>query len=108
VLKVRRKSDGGLKSLPDRIEALIDKVGKDALRSIKGFTPIRSGRARRGWTYEGERRPGWTVSNQVPYIERLEAGHSRQAPRGILAPTKSTVRRSLSRHGRLRSGRLTR
>lgn len=46
-------------------------------------TPIDTGRARRGWK---QRQLGRTqiIENPVPYIERLEKGYSRQAPRGFV------------------------
>lgn len=46
-------------------------------------TPIDSGRARRGWQ---QRQSGSqaVVENRVPYIERLEKGYSKQAPKGFV------------------------
>lgn len=46
-------------------------------------TPIDTGRARRGWQ---QRQTGnqQIIENQVPYIDRLERGYSRQAPRGFV------------------------
>lgn len=46
-------------------------------------TPIDTGRARRGWQ---QRQLGsqQIIENQVPYIERLERGYSKQAPRGFV------------------------
>lgn len=57
-------------------------------------TPIDSGRARRGWQ---ERQEGKNkiVENQVPYIERLERGYSRQAPNGFVNQSISaTIRKA--------------
>ena len=46
-------------------------------------TPIDTGRARRGWQ---QRQTGTQkiLDNQVPYIERLERGWSKQAPNGFV------------------------
>ena len=54
-------------------------------------TPVRSGNARRAWTKTVTSKSA-VISNKVPYIERLEAGASRQAPRGILGPTLTQVK----------------
>jgi hypothetical protein len=35
---------------------------------------------------------GYAVVNRVPYIERLEAGASRQAPKGIIGPTLTQIK----------------
>jgi hypothetical protein len=55
-------------------------------------TPKQSGSASRAWQIQG-RGIDTTVENNKPYIERLEAGSSRQAPRGILKPTLQEIRR---------------
>lgn len=52
-------------------------------RQVIPRTPIDKGRARAGW----KQRTNVTqqiVENQVPYIERLEKGYSKQAPRGFV------------------------
>lgn len=76
----------------------IDAVGEELSKEIRQFqtylarefknevvprTPIDKGRARRGWQ---QRSSGNTevIENQVPYIERLERGWSRQAPNGFV------------------------
>ena len=56
-------------------------------------TPIKSGRARRNWTKEVSSQ-GFDVSNNVPYIGRLEEGYSKQAPKGI---SGAATRRANSR-----------
>ena len=46
-------------------------------------TPIDQGRARAGWQ---QRQSGKNISveNDVPYIQRLQRGYSKQAPRGFV------------------------
>tara|TARA_R110000782_G_C14520564_1_gene381055 strand:+ start:123 stop:416 length:294 start_codon:yes stop_codon:yes gene_type:complete len=56
-------------------------------------TPIKSGRARRNWT-KTVNSQGFDVSNNVPYIGRLEEGYSKQAPKGI---SGAATRRANSR-----------
>lgn len=60
----------------------------------KKKTPIRSGNARRNWT-RSSGKDSFEVENRVPYIERLESGYSKQAPRGITGPTVTAAKRRL-------------
>ena len=56
----------------------------DTFRSeVVPRTPIDTGRARRGWQQRQLGRQQ-IIENQVPYIDRLERGYSRQAPRGFV------------------------
>jgi hypothetical protein len=52
---------------------------------------VRSGRAKNAWT-EATSKNNFKVENRVPYIDKLEAGASRQAPRGIIGPTLTTIK----------------
>ena len=81
---IARGFDGDIKKLVAR---LADEVYTDARQN----TPVRSGRARKAWT-ETVSRNNFVVKNQVPYIGRLEAGASRQAPKGIIGPTLTQVK----------------
>ena len=67
------------KSIADEIEYISDTYQSE----VKQRTPILTGQARRGWR-ERTRGNDREVRNQVPYIERLEGGYSRQAPRGFV------------------------
>jgi len=75
------------RALSETIEKLADEVLVDA----RANTPIRSGNARRNWN-KTVTKDNFEVINRVPYIERLEAGASKQAPRGIIGPTLSQVK----------------
>ena len=86
MLKARLAGKLDFKKIEDGINRLVEDIGKDTLRTAKANTPIRSGNARRNWKKSDS--PGlFEVSNSVPYIEQLERGRSRQAPRGIIKPT---------------------
>lgn len=55
-------------------------------RMVTNTTPvalIKGGRARAGW-YIRKKKVGWIVGNRVEYIVRLEYGHSKQAPSGMV------------------------
>jgi HK97 gp10 family phage protein len=83
----------------DSLRSEIDKELRSMIKELAGQvetqaranTPVRSGNARRNWRKE-VRDQNFTVSNRVPYIERLEAGASKQAPRGIIGPTLSQIK----------------
>lgn len=71
-------------------------IASEFKRQVVPRTPIDKGRARAGWQ---QRQAGTQqiVENRVPYIERLEGGYSRQAPKGfvnqaIAATMKQTKR----------------
>lgn len=58
-------------------------IASEFKRQVVPRTPIDTGQARRGWqqrNYGNQQ----IVENQVPYIERLERGWSKQAPRGFV------------------------
>jgi hypothetical protein len=75
------------RSLKQTLAELADEVLVDA----RANTPIRSGNARRNWTKKVTN-DNFEVQNKVPYIERLEAGASRQAPKGIIGPTLAQIK----------------
>jgi hypothetical protein len=54
-------------------------------------TPVKTGFTRKQWTKNYTRRD-FEVANRVPWIEKLEAGASRQAPKGIIGPTLTQVK----------------
>ena len=54
-------------------------------------TPIRTGFTRDQWT-KRVTKTDFEVANTVPWIDRLEAGASKQAPRGIIGPTLNQVK----------------
>ena len=80
----------GLNKVLSAVSKEISQVGTKLANTIlveaKKITPIKQGRARRGWRVE-RRGTNTHVVNRVPYIGQLERGRSKQAPRGILKPT---------------------
>lgn len=75
------------RTLSTTVKQLADEVLVDA----RANTPIRSGNARRNWR-KSVTDDNFEVINRVPYIERLEAGASKQAPKGIIGPTLSQIK----------------
>lgn len=80
------------RKISNEVNKLIDKVSTDVLNVARALTPIKLGRARRGWQKQRSSN-GVAVKNTVPYINKLEAGSSKQAPNGILKPTIETISR---------------
>jgi hypothetical protein len=69
----------------------IDELADEVFVDIRANTPIKTGNARRNWTKKVTK-DNFIVENKVPYIERLEAGASRQAPKGIIGPTLDQIK----------------
>ena len=78
-------------SIESEAAALIKSLADDIETTAKANTPYRTGNARRNWS-ETVTSKSFTVKNEVPYIERLEAGWSKQAPKGIIGPTLTQVK----------------
>lgn len=74
--------------------------GNDLFNNLKSFTPIKKGRARRGWV-KAESNNSVKLKNGVPYIERLEANYSKQTRgRGIVKPAIAQTRAGRQRRVR--------
>lgn len=107
-LQVRVRGDGGAfrrlatGTVPTARTRLVGKLRATALQQIIATTPVRTGRARRGWADAASDGDGSflesgetgvsvrTATNHVPYVRFLEYGTYRMAPREI-------VRRALER-----------
>jgi hypothetical protein len=70
----------------------VESVMKDAQTIAGKKTPKRSGAAARAWKQQGTG-TNTVVANDKPYIQRLDAGYSKQAPGGILKPTIREIKR---------------
>ena len=77
-----RKVESDLRDFQERVTDVI-------LAEAPKFTPKRTGRARAGWRKQDD-----AVVNTVPYIGYLELPYvkSKQAPRGIIGPTLTSVK----------------
>lgn len=80
--------------LEHAVSETVEQLSQRILDLARANTPIRSGNARSKWTKLATK-DNFEVANRVPYIERLEAGASRQAPRGIIGPTLTQVKGKL-------------
>ena len=73
------------------LQEFVKEVADEAFKTARAKTPIKTGNARRNWTKSVTAKDA-VIQNRVPYIERLEAGASRQAPKGILKPTLTEIK----------------
>lgn len=75
----------------------INRFARDLYLEIVKTTPKRSGRASRSWTRPEKITPenfdGIITTSNLPYIERLEEGYSRQAPDGFIEPSLNKILR---------------
>lgn len=108
MLRIVSTQQADISGFNRQIDQLFARLKKQVTTIARDKTPVRSGRARAGWKSR-DTRQGFEVKNTVPYIEQLEKGRSKQAPRGILKPTVRSVNRTFnSQYYRLQSGRLSR
>lgn len=81
-----------LRRIDRLVEQEVEKLANETKETARAKTPVRTGNARRNWRERTDKR-GFTVENRVPYIERLDQGSSKQAPRGIVGPTLTEIKR---------------
>lgn len=60
-----------------------DKLAFDIVGDLLAETPVDTGQVKNGWTMD-DSGDVITIENRIPYIERLNQGHSKQAPAGFV------------------------
>lgn len=92
-----------ISGIPDTVRAVekdyqefLERVADLIHTEAPKFTPKRTGRARAGWE-NNSKKDELLVENKVPYVGYLEKPYvrSRQAPKGIIGPTLTSVRGKL-------------
>lgn len=79
-----------IRELSTEIDSDLASFSRELHHMLRTTTPIATGRARDGWRNDfktGKVGKGGNLqiaSNRVPYIDRLDKGWSRQAPKGIV------------------------
>jgi HK97 gp10 family phage protein len=81
---------GVQRDLKRAMEKAVQEIADTTQKAAVSSTPIKTGNARKNWTKKTTPKT-FEVENKVPYIERLEQGSSKQAPRGIIGPTLDKV-----------------
>lgn len=97
--------DGEMK-LNGIVKSVIDEISKDLLKEVKKNTPVRTGKAQRGWRRKLDRK-GAQLNNSVKYISYLDEGISKQAPNGFSKPSleKIAANSRAGKYDRKRRGR---
>ena len=86
MINVKFKSKFDAKDLIRSVDRMLDQVKNKTYNTARSETPVRSGYAKSQWRKK-DTSDGFSVSNSVDYIQYLDKGSSRQAPRGITKPT---------------------
>lgn len=88
------------KELMKEIARDYDKYQRRLFTNLVSSTPIDTGQAQRGWRSVFEMSKlimtggkKVVIRNNIPYIERLDKGSSRQAPNGIVKPVLNQTRK---------------
>lgn len=91
------------KSFTDALETIVENVTKvvanDLLREVKRRSPVKSGKFKKSWRMNGGNKK-YSIRNPQPYGGKLEAGASRQAPNGVMAPAVRNLNQTLRRYER--------
>jgi len=90
VISVSFKSRFNARDLVKQVDKILDQAKNRTFHTARSHTPVRSGYAKSQWR-RSDTASGYKVSNRVEYMPFLEAGRSRQAPRGIVKPTVKKV-----------------
>ena len=64
------------------VEKIVEHKKKQILSKLKENTPVDTGRARDGWHLSG-----YSIKNNVEYIDELNRGSSKQAPIRFIGKT---------------------
>tara|TARA_R110002012_G_scaffold77165_1_gene195041 strand:+ start:640 stop:1011 length:372 start_codon:yes stop_codon:yes gene_type:complete len=99
------------------LETVVRKVAFDVYKGITQKTPVDTGRAKANWNIglgaidssitenttftalplpKGSGKRPIYITNNLPYIGKLENGSSKQAPTGMVRLTMSSIQRSIS------------
>jgi hypothetical protein len=78
---------GFISKAQDRFDTVFRKTALEVEKRVVIRTPVDTGRARAGWGLAMQGKFTAVLANNVPYIVKLEYGHSKQAPAGMVRPT---------------------
>lgn len=91
------KSD--MRKLQSRIDNAVNNATEDTYDFFKRKTPIKSGNARRNTKYkEGSR--STKIIGDYNYSGVLDAGRSKQAPKGMTSPSLQELRKQIAKNFR--------
>ena len=79
ITKFEKDIEKAGKNINDVLNSSVKKIAVDTESNLKQITPVDTGRARSGWNTV-EVNKGYKISNNVPYINKLNNGYSKKAP----------------------------
>jgi hypothetical protein len=79
------------KKLQNTLTMTVQQVADEVEKTAKSKTPVKTGFTRSKWDKQVTK-TDFEVANRVAWIERLEAGASKQAPKGIIGPTLTALK----------------
>ena len=88
MITVDIKIDDGVTPVLQGMKKTLARYPQDAEAKFVALTPIDTGNARSRTRLHG----GDTIEANYPYAQRLDQGHSRQAPNGMTKPFEAWVR----------------
>jgi len=91
-MKVTIKND--ITPMTKKLAKQLDNISTDAYDYFVAQTPIKTGNARRNTDLD---KPKDTIYADYDYAGRLDAGASRQAPKGMIEPTQRFIQREFDR-----------
>jgi hypothetical protein len=94
-IEVRGVADS-IKQIEEDYHAFLERVADTIVEEAPKFTPKRTGKAAASWEKRMER-GNFEVTNTTDYAQYLEKPYvkSKQAPRGIIGPTLTSVKGKL-------------
>ena len=93
-VNIRFNTTKAINGLEKSVDQLVGLISQDLFKTIKRKTPKKTGRARQGWNLKKQGK-GFDVKNTVPYIQRLDEGYSKQAPKGF---SRQSIREVINRN----------
>jgi hypothetical protein len=73
-------------------QKLLSRVPVQAFAFFKAITPIKTGNARSHTVFNKN-----IISAAYPYAQRLDDGSSKQAPKGMSAPTENFIKKTVDK-----------
>lgn len=95
-LKINRMD---MVKLQKQIDKAVDVSTEDTYDFFKKKTPVKGGNARRNTKYK-ETNTKASIIGDYPYSGRLDAGYSKQAPRGMTKPSLKELEKIITKQFR--------
>ena len=93
-MSISMKLEGKI-DLSKKLKKAIQAMAKDYNKELKNYTPVKTGKAQRGWSLR-KTKQGSKIKNSVKYISYLEKGWSKQQPDGITKPAKKEILKNIA------------